>query len=76
MAVLQFTSSNIACIICCLGVPPGVVNFVFGYGKKAGQALVEHPDVPLLSFTGGTETAQHIIRSSAPHCKKLSLEVG
>ncbi|XP_022088838.1 aldehyde dehydrogenase family 8 member A1-like [Acanthaster planci] len=58
------------------GLPPGVVNFVFGTGPHAGQALVQHPDVPLISFTGGTATAEHIIKTSAPYCKKLSLELG
>ncbi|XP_061562988.1 2-aminomuconic semialdehyde dehydrogenase [Cololabis saira] len=58
------------------GVPPGVVNIVFGTGPKAGDALVGHPDVPLISFTGSTATATHITERSAPHCKKLSLELG
>ncbi|XP_068087715.1 2-aminomuconic semialdehyde dehydrogenase isoform X2 [Hyperolius riggenbachi] len=58
------------------GVPPGVINIVFGTGSKAGEALVGHPDVPLISFTGSTVTAQHIIEKSAPFYKKLSLELG
>lgn len=58
------------------GVPPGVVNIVFGTGPKAGDALVGHPDVPLVSFTGSTATAQRITERSAPYCKKLSLELG
>ncbi|KAG8444583.1 hypothetical protein GDO86_009665 [Hymenochirus boettgeri] len=58
------------------GVPPGVVNIVFGTGPKAGEALVCHPDVPIISFTGSTVTAQRIIEKSAPYCKKLSLELG
>ncbi|KAM9354998.1 2-aminomuconic semialdehyde dehydrogenase-like [Pholidichthys leucotaenia] len=57
-------------------VPPGVVNIVFGTGPKAGDALVGHPDVPLISFTGSTTTAQRITERSAPYCKKLSLELG
>ncbi|XP_018412441.1 PREDICTED: aldehyde dehydrogenase family 8 member A1 isoform X2 [Nanorana parkeri] len=59
-----------------VGVPPGVINIVFGTGPKAGEALVCHPDVPLISFTGSTVTAQRIIEKSAPYCKKLSLELG
>ncbi|XP_053880234.1 2-aminomuconic semialdehyde dehydrogenase isoform X2 [Malaclemys terrapin pileata] len=59
-----------------IGIPPGVVNIVFGTGPKAGRAIVSHPDVPLISFTGSTLTAQHIRERSAPHCKKLSLELG
>ncbi|XP_029965796.1 2-aminomuconic semialdehyde dehydrogenase isoform X3 [Salarias fasciatus] len=58
------------------GVPPGVVNIVFGTGPKAGDALVGHPDVPLVSFTGSTATAQRITERCAPYCKKLSLELG
>lgn len=58
------------------GVPPGVVNIVFGIGTRAGEALVSHPEVPLISFTGSTVTAQKITEKSAPYCKKLSLELG
>ncbi|KAM6323688.1 2-aminomuconic semialdehyde dehydrogenase isoform 2-T2 [Aegotheles albertisi] len=59
-----------------VGVPHGVVNVVFGRGAKVGEALVCHPDVPLISFTGSTLTAQRITEKSAPHCKRLSLELG
>ncbi|KAK7835398.1 hypothetical protein U0070_017934 [Myodes glareolus] len=58
------------------GVPPGVINIVFGTGPKVGEALVSHPEVPLISFTGSQPTAEHITQLSAPHCKKLSLELG
>ncbi|CAC5415999.1 ALDH8A1 [Mytilus coruscus] len=58
------------------GLPPGVVNLVFGVGPKAGEAIVKHPDIPLLSFTGGTATAKRLRASAAPFCKKLSLELG
>lgn len=58
------------------GLPKGVVNMVFGRGPTAGAALVRHKDVPLISFTGGTKTAQHIITDSAPQYKKLGLELG
>uniref|UniRef100_A0A672N8A5 2-aminomuconic semialdehyde dehydrogenase n=1 Tax=Sinocyclocheilus grahami TaxID=75366 RepID=A0A672N8A5_SINGR len=58
------------------GFPPGVVNIVFGTGPRAGDALVSHPDVPLISFTGSTATARLITERSAPYCKKLSLELG
>ncbi|XP_056588641.1 2-aminomuconic semialdehyde dehydrogenase [Triplophysa dalaica] len=58
------------------GFPPGVVNIVFGTGPCAGDALVSHPDVPLISFTGSTATARLITERSAPYCKKLSLELG
>lgn len=58
------------------GVPAGVVNIVHGIGEEAGQALVDHPEVPLLSFTGSTDTGRHIVRSSAQHLKTLSMELG
>ncbi|XP_076874769.1 2-aminomuconic semialdehyde dehydrogenase isoform X2 [Brachyhypopomus gauderio] len=58
------------------GFPAGVVNVVFGTGPRAGGALVSHPDVPLISFTGSTATARAITERSAPYCKKLSLELG
>lgn len=58
------------------GFPPGVLNIVHGLGPKVGQAIVEHPQVPIISFTGGTATGQHIARIAAPMFKKLSLELG
>ncbi len=59
-----------------VGLPAGVCNIVFGLGAKAGQALVEHSDVPLISFTGGTVTGRKIAETAAPSFKKLSLELG
>lgn len=58
------------------GIPPGVCNIVFGRGAQAGRALVQHPDVPLISFTGGTQTARGLIEDAAPFYKKLGLELG
>lgn len=58
------------------GLPKGVFNIVHGLGGEAGNAIVEHPDVPLISFTGGTATGAHIARTAAPMFKKLSLELG
>ena len=57
------------------GLPPGVCNLVFGTGPKAGAAIVKHPDIPVISFTGSTATGQTITQMSAPFYKKLSLEV-
>ena len=57
-------------------MPAGVVNMVFGTGMGAGQAIVEHPRIPVISFTGGTVTGAKIIANSAQHFKKLSLELG
>ncbi|HEX2835997.1 MAG TPA: aldehyde dehydrogenase [Thermoanaerobaculia bacterium] len=58
------------------GLPPGVMNIVHGYGAKAGAAICEHPDVPLISFTGGTVTGARVAAAAAPMFKKLSLELG
>ena len=58
------------------GLPKGVLNIVHGLGTTAGQAIVEHPGVKAISFTGGTETGAHIARIVAPMFKKLSLELG
>ncbi|HEX7831673.1 MAG TPA: aldehyde dehydrogenase [Thermoanaerobaculia bacterium] len=58
------------------GLPAGVMNIVHGYGAKAGAAICEHPDVPLISFTGGTVTGARVAAAAAPMFKKLSLELG
>ncbi len=58
------------------GLPPGVLNVVHGLGGKAGQAIIEHPDVSVISFTGGTVTGKKIASTAAPMLKKLSLELG
>ncbi|MBL6446831.1 aldehyde dehydrogenase [Fulvivirga sp. 29W222] len=58
------------------GLPKGVLNIVHGLGAKAGQAIIEHPDVPIISFTGGTTTGKNIAATAAPMFKKLSLELG
>ena len=58
------------------GLPKGVLNIVHGLGSIAGQAIVEHPDIKAISFTGGTETGAHIGKVVAPLFKKLSLELG
>ncbi len=58
------------------GLPPGVLNIVHGTGPKVGAAIVEHPDVKAISFTGGTKTGEAIARTAAPMFKKLSLELG
>ncbi len=58
------------------GLPKGVLNIVHGLGPKVGQAISEHPDIPLISFTGGTATGKRIAATAAPMFKKLSLELG
>lgn len=58
------------------GLPKGVLNIVHGAGPTAGQAIVAHPDIKAISFTGGTKTGEHLARTAAPMFKKLSLELG
>jgi len=58
------------------GLPAGVLNIVHGLGHKVGQAIVEHRDVSVISFTGGTVTGKTIAATAAPMFKKLSLELG
>jgi aminomuconate-semialdehyde/2-hydroxymuconate-6-semialdehyde dehydrogenase len=58
------------------GLPNGVLNIVHGLGTTTGQAIIEHPDIKAISFTGGTATGAHIAKVAAPMFKKLSLELG
>lgn len=58
------------------GLPAGVLNIVHGLGKKVGEAIVTHPKVKAISFTGGTKTGERIASLAAPKFKKLSLELG
>jgi betaine-aldehyde dehydrogenase len=56
--------------------PPGVLQFVTGYGSTAGSALVRHPDIARIAFTGSVPTGQLIMRDAAEHVKAISLELG
>jgi aminomuconate-semialdehyde/2-hydroxymuconate-6-semialdehyde dehydrogenase len=58
------------------GLPPGVLNVVQGIGEEAGAALVAHPDIARISFTGSVETAQHIARAAAANLTPVSFELG
>jgi aminomuconate-semialdehyde/2-hydroxymuconate-6-semialdehyde dehydrogenase len=71
-----WTAAMLAELSAEVGLPPGVLNVVHGLGASAGAAIVDHPDVPAISFTGGTATGATIARSAAPVFKKLSLELG
>lgn len=59
-----------------IGLPAGVLNIVHGLGGKVGQAITEHPEIPIISFTGGTATGKILAQTAAPMFKKLSLELG
>jgi len=58
------------------GIPPGVLNVVPGFGKTAGQALVDHPDVDKVTFTGSPGVGRQILRSAAGNLKRVTLELG
>ncbi|HEV8269206.1 MAG TPA: aldehyde dehydrogenase [Thermoanaerobaculia bacterium] len=70
------TAHALAGIFAEAGAPSGVFNLVHGFGNEAGQALVDHPGVAAISFTGGTATGARVAASAAPRFKKLSLELG
>ncbi len=59
-----------------VGFPPGVFNVVTGFGDPCGKALTAHPLVDRISFTGGVDTARHVIRNSAENLAQVSLELG
>lgn len=59
-----------------LGIPDGVVNMVFGRGECAGETLVRHPSVRLVSFTGSDRAGLHIASVAGASAKKVSLEMG
>jgi alpha-ketoglutaric semialdehyde dehydrogenase len=58
------------------GVPAGVVNLVHGFGEEAGDRLVRHPDVPVITFTGSRETGVSVTKNAADNLKHVHLELG
>lgn len=58
------------------GFPAGVVNIVSGFGSEIGEALISHPDVAKIAFTGGDSTGQHVYQSAARGIKPVTLELG
>ncbi|TAU38864.1 aldehyde dehydrogenase (plasmid) [Rhizobium ruizarguesonis] len=58
------------------GFPAGVVNIITGFGASCGAALGRHPKVAHVAFTGGPETARHVVRNSAENLASTSLELG
>src|ERR671919_2693577 len=70
------TAHKLAEILAEIDLPPGVLNVVSGFGETAGAALVRHPGVRLISFTGETSTGQEIMRNGAGSVKRYSFELG
>lgn len=60
----------------CPDLPPGVLNAVTGPGRSVGQAIVEHPDIDMIAFTGDASTGRQIMRAAARTLKKVALELG
>jgi betaine-aldehyde dehydrogenase len=63
-------------ILSAAGVPPGVVNILVGYGDEVGEAIVTHPHVDMLSFTGSTRVGKQAVAKAAQTLKKVSMELG
>jgi betaine-aldehyde dehydrogenase len=74
--VTPLTSLTLVELLAEAGAPAGVVNIVLGDGAHVGGPLVAHPDVDLVSFTGGVATGQSIMRAAADTVKRVSLELG
>ncbi|WP_437880415.1 aldehyde dehydrogenase family protein [Pseudomonas sp. LRF_L74] len=72
----SLTTLALADLIIQAGFPPGVVNIVTGRGREAGEALVTHPLVSKISFTGSTATGKHISHLATDSLKKVTLELG
>ena len=67
---------NLTQVLSEAGLPPGVLNVVFGYGPDAGAPMLNNPDVGLVSFTGSTEVGRIVSQACAPTFKKCHLEMG
>jgi aminomuconate-semialdehyde/2-hydroxymuconate-6-semialdehyde dehydrogenase len=74
--VTPLTASLLGDICNAAGLPPGVLNIVHGLGPQVGEAIVRHPKIKAISFTGSTRAGAEIARIAAPMFKKLSLELG
>ncbi|WP_404872793.1 aldehyde dehydrogenase family protein [Ideonella sp. A 288] len=74
--IAPLTSYLLADAMAEIGFPAGVFNLVNGTGIEVGEALVRHPDVDMVSYTGSTVTGRRIMANAAPTVKKLALELG
>lgn len=74
--VAPFNAFILAEVIDAAGLPKGVFNLVTGFGPKAGEALVRHPQVDMISFTGSTRAGKRISELAAQSVKRVALELG
>lgn len=74
--VTPMTAYRLGQICTDIDFPPGVLNIVQGSGANTGNALLQHPGIKAISFTGGTKTGRHVASVVSPQFKKLSLELG
>lgn len=74
--ITPYTAYLLGEVIAESGMPAGVLNILHGTGQSAGDAIVKHPKIKAISFTGGTKTGEYIARTAGPMFKKLSLELG
>jgi len=74
--ITPLTAHFLARVCTDMGLPDGVLNIVHGLGPEVGHAIVSHPDIKAISFTGGTATGRIVAATAAPMFKKLSLELG
>ncbi len=74
--VTPLTALALAALAVEAGLPPGVLNVVPGKGSEAGEALIAHPLVRKISFTGSTEVGTHVMQQAAVGIKRVSLELG
>jgi aldehyde dehydrogenase (NAD+) len=74
--ITSLTALKIGELALAAGIPPGVLNVVPGFGKTAGAALVDHPDVDKVTFTGSPAVGRQILRGAAGNLKRVTLELG
>ncbi len=74
--ITPYTAYLLAKVCDEIGLPRGVLNIVHGLGPEAGEAIVSHPKIPIISFTGGTITGKRIAQQAGLLLKKVSLELG
>jgi acyl-CoA reductase-like NAD-dependent aldehyde dehydrogenase len=74
--ITSLTALRLGELVLEAGIPEGALNIVTGYGHTTGQALISHPGVDKIAFTGSTSVGKHILQSSASDLKRISLELG